>query len=336
MFLPCYGLAEATLMVSAGRWSGTSATDGPVSCGRPVSGQRVLVVDPDSETACGNEQEGEIWLAGVQVATGYWSGGCGELFGSLAGETFLRTGDRGYLKDGELFLTGRAKDVIVYRGVNYHAVDVESAALDLVGPIGGAAAAFLVDTEPQPLPVLILEVRGKADAQLAKSVRAAVLAQTGLALGLVALIAPRSVPRTSSGKVRRADCREAFLHGAFDNGVVDDPTRLAVVADRRCRTSATEQLTAVICGIAAGVCDGADCLPTDSLLELGVDSVRAAEMAAILEDALGLPVPLEAVLTAATPQGAANRLWERWLVEDGRPGALRDRIASLANGEEGF
>jgi acyl-CoA synthetase (AMP-forming)/AMP-acid ligase II/acyl carrier protein len=330
-FLPCYGLAEATLIVSAGHWSSPPAgAGGPVSCGTPVSGQQVVIVDPDRLVPAGDGAEGEIWITGPHITAGYLSGATTDLFGELDGVRFLRTGDLGYLRDGELFLTGRAKDVIVFRGVNYHASDVEAAALTAAGQVARTAAAFLVDTGPEPVPVLILEVRGTPDESLARSIRAAVLTQTRLRLGLVALVPLRSVPRTSSGKVRRSACRDALLAGAFDRAALSDPAVLTALADSCARDAAAAQLASMICGIVAGVCDAADCQPADRLADLGVDSVQAAEAAAVLEDALGLTVPLETVLAAPTPQSAADALLARWRAEGCAAGLVRDRLALAA------
>ncbi|MFF4832710.1 fatty acyl-AMP ligase [Streptomyces sp. NPDC001315] len=331
-FLPCYGLAEATLIVSAGHWSGPSADDS-VSCGTPVAGQRVVVVDPEAGTACEDGQEGEIWIAGRHVTPGYWSADDSGLFGELDAETYLRTGDLGRLRDGELTVTGRAKDVIVFRGVNHHASDIETPALELLGRRGGTAAAFLVDDGPEPYPVLVLEVRGTPDAELASQVRAAVLAETRLPLGLVVLVPPRAVPRTSSGKVQRSACRDAFLAGAYDDAIVDDRARFGELTGGRPSSVAAAELATVICGIVAGLRDIPECLPTDSLMDLGLDSVLAAEAAAVLEDALVLPVPLETVLTAATPQDVADGLVTSWLSEGRAADAVLDRVVSVIKGE---
>lgn len=339
-FLPCYGLAEATLIVSAGRWAGpvpptttSTSTAGTVetavSCGTPVPGQRVVVVDPDRAVPCPDGEEGEIWVAGRHVTPGYFSGEAAGLFGELGGERFLRTGDRGRLCGGELHVTGRTKDIIVFRGVNHHAVDVEAAALDAAGRSGGAAAAFLVDDGPDPYAVLVMEVRGRVDDGLAGSIRAAVLERTRLPLALVALVPPRSVPRTSSGKVRRSDCRTAFLDGAYAGaGTSSDGTP----AEVRARSAATSGLTTVICGIVAEVCGLHDCRPSDGLAGTGLDSVRAAEVAAILQDALGFDVPLEAVLGARSPQAVSDALMASWLT-DRTAIAIRDRLGALTDDE---
>jgi acyl-CoA synthetase (AMP-forming)/AMP-acid ligase II/acyl carrier protein len=340
-FLPCYGLAEATLIVSAGHWSGPADdADAAVSCGTPVTGQRVVIVDP--ERLAPTDGEGEIWVSGPHVTHGYLSGGSAELFGELDGITHLRTGDLGRLHDGELVLTGRAKDVIVCRGVNYHAVDVEAAALRAAGPAGRTAAAFLVESGPDPVPVLVLEVRGKPDEAFAARIRAAALAQTGLRLGLVVLARPRSVPRTSSGKVRRSACRDAFAAGAFAGAVCSGAgagmapgAAGADHAGEGARDAATAELTALIDGIAAGVCDLDDCRPDDTLADLGMDSVRAAEAAAVLENALGLKVPLEAMLCAATPRQIASALVSSWADAGVAPFQVIDRVRTAGAGAEG-
>jgi acyl-CoA synthetase (AMP-forming)/AMP-acid ligase II len=334
-FLPCYGLAEATLMVSAGHWSGpvtAAGADPVVSCGTPVRGQRVVVVDPARGTPVADGVEGEIWVGGPNVTSGYLSGDPGELFGELDGVRHLRTGDLGHLRGGELHVTGRAKDVIVFRGVNHHAADVEAAALDAVGRAGRLAAAFLLDSGPDPVPVLVLETRGARDDALAATARAAVLARTGLRLGAVALLPPRSLPRTSSGKIRRSAARDAFVAGAFDGAVTADRTTRSAIEEHRARVGTAGELAALVCGVVAAVCEAEACGPADDLIRLGVDSVRAAEAAAVLEHALGLPVPLEALLAVPTAAGAADVLVADWLAGGHAPAALRGRVLAAATG----
>ncbi|MEO3808407.1 AMP-binding protein [Sphaerisporangium sp. B11E5] len=332
-FLPCYGLAEATLIVSAGHWSEPAVeTDSAVSCGTPVRDQRVVVVDPERRLPVDDGVEGEIWVAGPNVTSGYLSGDSGDLFGELDGIRFLRTGDLGYVRDGDLFVSGRIKDVIVFRGVNHHAVDVEAAALDAAGNVGRMAAAFLVDTGPEPLPVLLLETHGRRDETLASEVRAAVLSRTGLRLGVVAVVPPRSLPRTSSGKIRRSAARDAFLAGVFDDALPGGRAALGVPAAGGAQADAAVELATMICGVVAAVCEAGDCRPADNLVDLGVDSVRAAEAAAVLEHALGLTVPLETILAVSTPGDAAKALVADWLAEGREPGFIRDRVITAGDG----
>ncbi len=332
-FMPCYGLAEATLMVSAGHWSGpVGGVDAVVSCGTPVRGQQVVIVDREYHAPVEERTEGEIWIAGPNVTPGYLSGEADDLFAELDGTRFLRTGDLGYLRGGELFVSGRAKDVLVFRGVNYHAVDIEAAAIEAIGRAGRTAAAFLVEDGPEPLPVLALEVQATRDEALASELRSAVLSRTGLWLGLVVLLPPRSLPRTSSGKIRRSATRDAFLAGAFDDAVTSERAILTALAESRRQADVTTELATLICGIIAAVCQAGDCRSTDSLVDRGVDSVRAAEAAAVLEQALGLPVPLETILAVPTPEAAAKALMARWLADGREPGSVRDRLVMLATG----
>jgi acyl carrier protein len=303
-----------------------------VSCGTPVREQQVVVVDPQRLVPAAEGVEGEIWIAGPSITPGYLSGDPGDLFGELGQARYLRSGDLGYLRDGELFVTGRAKDVIVFRGVNYHAADVEAAALDAAGRAGRTAAAFLIDSGPKPLPVLILEAHGARGEALASTVSAAVLSQTGLLLGVVALVPPRSLPRTSSGKMRRSAARDAFVAGAFDDGLTSDPGVVAALAASRAQGALATQLTTLICGIFSGVAGVGDCQPTDSLLALGIDSLRGAEAAAVLEHALGLPVPLESLLAEPTPQGAAQALMAHWLADGQDPRLVGARMATVVSG----
>jgi acyl-CoA synthetase (AMP-forming)/AMP-acid ligase II/acyl carrier protein len=341
-FVPCYGLAEATLMVSAGRWSGQAADGAAVACGAPVAGQRVAIVDPDRLVPA--DGEGEIWVSGPHVTDGYLSGDSASLFGELGGVRYLRTGDLGRWRGDELVVTGRIKDVIVYRGVNYHAQDLESAALDAAGPVGRAAAAFAIDSGPDLVPALVLEVRGRREEALAEQVRTAVLARTGLRLTLVALVRPQSVPRTSSGKTRRSACRDAFLAGAFADAVRSGDTPPASTGTALGRASspaqhddvrdtAAAELAVLIGGIAAEVCQQGTCGTDRTLADLGMDSVRAAEAAAVLESALGLAVPLEAVLGAATPREAAGALVAGWAAAGIRPGQVIECVLAAAAGQ---
>ncbi len=153
-FLPCYGLAEATLIVSGSHWDPAADRSSPdgrrlhVSCGPVISGSRIAIVAGGKHLPDG--EEGEIWVNGPCVTTGYWHGGGQDgPFGELDGTRFLRTGDLGYLHDGELFVTGRAADVLVHRGVNYHAQDIEDAAVLDNPDVRPVAAAFMVDA-PSP------------------------------------------------------------------------------------------------------------------------------------------------------------------------------------------
>lgn len=350
-FLPCYGLAEATLIVAAGHWDADPRPQ-PVSCGRPVRGQRVAVVDPERGRPVTDGAEGEIWIGGPHVTDGYYAGPGRvltppETFGRLGEERMLRTGDLGRWvggrAGGELRITGRIKDVLVVRGVNVHAVDVEAAAEEAAGHRVGVTAAFAVEpggTADRAEVVLVAEVRGQPSDDLPERIRAAVLARTGVSLDRVLLAGPRSVPRTSSGKVRRSACRDAYIAGRFAAPSVGP----GPAAPRRAGAGAPAgrpgvvpdaletELTGLICGVVAAVCAVAECAPDDEVTSLGMDSVRAAEAAAVLQDALQVTVSLEVLLLARTPAEAAAALLRRWS-RDGVPiAAVADRLLLAQRG----
>jgi acyl-CoA synthetase (AMP-forming)/AMP-acid ligase II len=331
-FLPCYGLAEATLLVSARRWNRATPASGGragVSCGRPVAKTEVVAVDPASRERVTVGTEGELWIRGPGVTRGYWSETPADAFGELDGKRFLRTGDLGYLDDGELVVTGRTKDVIVQRGVKHHASDLESAAVEGDPRLRPAAAAFAVETASDAIAVLVVESRARDDAAtVAAAARARTLETTGLRLDVVVVAPPGTIPKTSSGKVQRGLCRTRLLDGEYDAHIALAPegARFAPVSAGAPGNAALVEL---VCGVFAAVCDVADCGPDDTLLDLGGDSVRAAEAAAVLESALDVDVSLELVLGELTPARVAGALAERWEAA-GRDGpGLARRLADL-------
>ncbi|HUE96962.1 MAG TPA: fatty acyl-AMP ligase, partial [Longimicrobiaceae bacterium] len=254
-FVPCYGLAEATLFVSGasrprpptvlpvataaleqGRVEPTTAGPGPgassasagrgdggrerrvVGCGLVAEDLRVVIADPETLTPCPPGRVGEIWIAGPSVASGYWDdeGGSRLTFGAaLPGDPgpFLRSGDLGWIRDGELFIGGRLKDLIIVRGRNHYPQDLERTAGSAHPSLRpGAGAAFGVGAATGEEAVLVHEVeRGlrEVDAEeVATAVRAAVADEHQLRIAEVVLIRPGSLPMTTSGKVQRAACRD--------------------------------------------------------------------------------------------------------------------------------
>lgn len=190
--------------------------------------RRVEIVDPETRVRVEPGGVGEIWLAGPDIASGYWDRPeqSEETFGArIAGSgagPFLRTGDLGALHDGELFVTGRLKDLIIIGGRNIYPQDVE-ATVEAVHPAfeRGACAAFAVERDGEEVLVVVggIKPRGRgagADlGEIAKAVKAAVARDHGVPAGDLVLVAPNSVPRTSSGKVQRRACRQAYLDGGL-------------------------------------------------------------------------------------------------------------------------
>jgi len=346
-FLPCYGLAEATLLVTGAHWSAPTTDGGPgtgdrrVRSGPAVPGTDVAIVDPETGRAVEAGTEGEIWIHGPGVSPGYWQGpGASprpDDRDELDGQTYLRTGDLGRLDDGELVVTGRTKDVLIHRGANYHASDIEEAATTGLAEVRPVAAAFTVDhDDAEPTSVLLVERSGSAAArELADRLRTRVLAATGLWLDAVVVAPARTVPRTSSGKVQRTLARDRYRAGTYDEWLAVGPaTTGGSAATGTTPPAETAAFAALIAGVFAEVCSVDDCGGDTSLLTLGGDSLKAAEIAGILQHASGLEVPVEAVLTDPTPDELAHRLLTRWNDQGVTPGEVLDRIGGTA-GQEG-
>lgn len=232
-FYPCYGMAESTLYIS-GKASGEAArvddSSGVevVCCGVPRGDTAIAVVDPASGVAQAEGRVGEIWVRGGSVSPGYWERAdiSASTFGArLAGEAqgrYLRTGDLGYLLDGQLYVTGRLKDLIIVYGKKYAPQDLEHAAEashPALRPNGGAA--FSVERDGGTRLVLVFELnrawlrRPEQRSAIAGAAVRAIAAAHGVTIDEVLLIKPGALPRTSSGKVRRTQCRADYLSGAL-------------------------------------------------------------------------------------------------------------------------
>ncbi|EKX62836.1 fatty acyl-AMP ligase [Streptomyces ipomoeae] len=252
---PSYGLAEATVFVSAARpgeplrrfaldrdalATGKALVARPddpravllAGCGTPA-GQRVRIADPVSRTASAEGEVGEIWVQGPNVGRGYRNQDrqTRRVFGATFAEAttdpgaWLRTGDLGTVLDGQLIVTGRLKDLIVVDGRNHYPQDIEATAQDAHPAVRrDRLAAFGTPGAAGERVVVVAEhIRGAALADidvpvLVRAVRAAVSARHGLRLADVVLVPPGTVPRTSSGKVSRALTRERYLAGAYAEG----------------------------------------------------------------------------------------------------------------------
>ena len=247
-FLPCYGLAESTLMVTgkrsrglprtvtlsaAGLDQGIAVDPEPgadaralVSSGRAFPGLRVEVVDQSTGRPARNDHVGEVWVSGPSVAQGYWDNpdATDETFGARleSGKgPFLRTGDLGFLRGGDLFVTGRLKDVMIVRGRNVYPQDLEwsvAGCHPLVRAEGGAAFSVEVDGDERLVVVQEVErlARGADPGPVLDAVRGALAEQHDLDAHAVCLIKALTLPKTSSGKVRRRACRDAYLDGSLE------------------------------------------------------------------------------------------------------------------------
>ncbi|WP_327667296.1 fatty acyl-AMP ligase [Streptomyces sp. NBC_00485] len=247
---PCYGLAEATLLVTgarvaaepvrltvddetlgAGRVLPADVGTTLVSSGTTRMDREVVIVDPDTAEPVGPGRVGEIWIGGPDLPTGYWGRPevSDEVFAAKpvgGGGPYLRSGDLGFLHDGELYVTGRCKDLIIVGGRNHYPQDLEFTAEQAHSALRtGCSAAFAVEDGGAERAVLVAgagqgaagtdEAAAAKRAEIARVVRTAVAAAHGITLDDVVVVGPNAVPRTSSGKVQRGACRAAYLRGEY-------------------------------------------------------------------------------------------------------------------------
>ncbi|MGW3981790.1 fatty acyl-AMP ligase [Streptomyces mirabilis] len=236
---PCYGLAEATLIVTGGSADtppvlaaapGSSPHAGAadaaaVGSGRPIPGTTVVIADPERREELPEGEVGEIWVSGAGVAKGYWRNALAtrETFRATLKDRpdrFLRTGDLGFLREGELFVTGRLKDLMVIDGRNHYPQDLELSAEMSHGALRpGCTAAFSVDGGVEgEQPVIVAETAPDAVAdseRITEVIRSAIGEAHGLAVRDVVLVHPGTIPKTSSGKIQRHASRAAYLADAL-------------------------------------------------------------------------------------------------------------------------
>jgi len=231
-FVPCYGLAEATLMVTGRTKGGGARPDatpgheelGRTTCGHVIDGHDVLIVDPEHRIPCADGTEGEIWIAGPSVAMGYWNrpNETAAAFGAQLADgrgPYLRTGDLGLMIDGELTVTGRVKDLVIVAGRKLHAEDIEATIHEMADDRlrHGSNAVFAAEIGGKERIIVAVELNRSPDrisgdlAPIRAAIGAAVARTHDVTVHDVAFLAPGEIPRTSSGKVRRHLCRAQYL-----------------------------------------------------------------------------------------------------------------------------
>lgn len=338
-FLPCYGLAEATLAVTLP--SGTSdplvsgaltgladevtSTADPVGCGPALDGHRLAIIDPDTAESLPDGHCGEICVTGPSVAGGYWNRpeATEKIFGvRVDGEErrYLRTGDMGVLSEGQLYVVGRYRDIIIVRGRNIAPSDIEyhcAAADARLRP--GCSAAFTVPVAGGQRVVVVQEVRDPRDPDsfdvISERIRRAVLADVGIAVDEVILTAPRALPKTTSGKIQRRAARARFLAGDITSLIsppgersFSDRTRPIAKSRPGARRNAMEVLLIEQLEVLLG--NDADPSPTSSFADQGLDSVRAAAFVGNLSVLLGRPVRPNLLFEFPTVEELARHLAE--------------------------
>ncbi len=263
-FYPCYGMAEATLIISGGSQDAavvTKKVQGKaleenriiaarsnesyprtlVSCGRGLINQKIAIANPETLVNCKPGEVGEIWVSGSSIAQGYWRQPeiSEATFAAYLKDTnegpFLRTGDLGFLDQGELFFTGRLKDMIVIKGRNHYPQDIEKTVSETTVWIRpSCVASFSVDIQGEEKLIVLAEVErrywsskrngGKSSSpemigvkELTQLIRREVSKNHDLQVYTTLLIKPGSLPKTSSGKIQRHACRIEFLANTYES-----------------------------------------------------------------------------------------------------------------------
>ena len=308
-----------------------------VGSGRELDGQDVHIVDPQTCEALPPGRVGEIWVSGPSVAQGYWNRpeDSNATFGAMlsqpepaaSGQTvskwrpnpgpYLRTGDLGFFDNGELFVTGRLKDLIIIRGRNHYPQDIEHA-VEQASPLvrAGSVAAFAVDVEGRERVVVTAELeRGRREpAEIAtafEAIRSCLAIDHEVAVEAIVLVRPNSIPKTSSGKIQRHACKRQFLDGTLE--VVEQhvgwlasaapapaaastaprlarqrPVGEASRAHRPDRELPQEIVQTVFDHVRQIAKERAGSLTLDTnIVELGLDSLERMEIVASLEEAFG-------------------------------------------------
>ncbi|MGJ5628670.1 amino acid adenylation domain-containing protein [Nostoc sp. CALU 1950] len=322
-FYPCYGMAEATLIVSGGIKTALAQVktveksalsenqiveataqsqdiQSFVSCGETIPQQQIVIVNPEILTRCSSDEVGEIWVSGLSVGKGYWNREeeTEQTFHAYLKDTkegpFLRTGDLGFLDNGELFITGRAKDLIIIRGRNLYPQDIELTVERSHSSLrSGANAAFTVEVNNEERLVVVqeLEFRAKPNfAEVVNAIRQAITEEHEVQVYGVVLIKPGSISKTSSGKIQRRATRIQFENGEL-NVVESDILKISDIArketqlqrsellalsPRECQPILESYLIELLAGVLSIAID--DINTEEPLNTLGLDSLKVFEL----------------------------------------------------------
>ena len=340
---PGYGLAEATLKVSTvplgvpmsevrlladglarnrivpAQPDSAEGTSVIVGCGISHMAAPIVIADPERCTRLPPSEIGEVWVGGNSIAHGYWRRGeesektfRASLTDDPAAGTFLRTGDLGFIRDGELFICGRRKEVIIIRGLNHYPQDIEATAQQAHPALrANAGAAFSVEHHAEERLVLIQEVerthiRGIEVEVVAAAIRAAIADEHQLQLYALVLVKPHGVPKTSSGKIQRRAAKALFESRNIEDVIaewrapaaiaskVPADASLAAVTGEGAHTEAPnrraiEDWLFDFCCVRLGF-NRADLNPKEPLSRYGMDSLAAVDLAEALGRWLGRQV----------------------------------------------
>jgi len=352
-FCPVFGLSEAMVVTSrqmAGAGSSHVKTIEPaehvdsldwtlargaravVSCGNALAGSQVVVVNPETLIQCGENEIGEVWASNKSVSCGYWQKPEATAHvlkarrPGVAGQTYLRTGDLGLIRDGEIFLTCRMKDLIISRGQNHFPEDIEQTIAQRCSilPRGGSAA-FSIEVGSEEQLIVMAEVAQVADVDftdIITGVRQAIIEYHGLQVYALLLFENGKLPRNRAHEIDRKGCRSGFVKNALTplaewrRSVAENVnTNIRLDRDALLKTSAAEREQTLLIFMQEQVANLMSLAPKDvdlnqSLIRLGIDSLLTIELKNRIKTAIGAVIPMTDFLAAPTIRDLTRQLAE--------------------------
>ncbi|MEQ1905165.1 MAG: aminotransferase class I/II-fold pyridoxal phosphate-dependent enzyme [Pirellulaceae bacterium] len=351
---PCYGMAESSLIITGGKQAeapiirafdrvalvehrvvslteGDSKASDLVGCGQVLPGEEMLIVHPESRKLMPENEIGEVWVTSSSVGQGYWNKPeeTARTFHATLnpdnGKRYLRTGDLGFMDRGELFITGRLKDMIIIRGVNRYPQDIEATVEACDQRLrNSGAAAFAVQRWDREHLVVVAEVERSPNSGLdgiIEKIRKSVIAEHDVPPDAIVLVRANSVPKTSSGKVQRHACRINYLENkllVLDRwSVLDETEAVEAAGEVAAELSESDSLDSTVLAMVIKAvkqvgAERARNVNADSniVVDLGLDSLERLEIARILETTFGGRIPDEVLQEIETVREVASAVQE--------------------------
>lgn len=360
-FFPCYGMAETTLFVTGHTHPQYDEVDIPsletgtitrgqsdkttclVSSGKNVDGQDLRIVNPKTLRLCKENEVGEIWVAGKHVAAGYWQldAKTKESFHAMTSDTqegpFLRTGDLGYLReDGELFVTGRAKDVIIINGKNHYPQDIELTTEQsdpMIQPF--STAAFSIEENGEEQVVIATEIQRQhmrnTDLEvLASTIAKSVSTLHEVSVHSVNILRPMSIPKTSSGKIQRHAAKQQYLNKELKTLIEWEAHSSTHTEDRVIIAPETEP-EEILVSIWKEVLETDQVCVTDDFFSLGGNSLIATQILSRIEDQFGIEMSFQDLFDVTNIKELAVRVETAQIeaLEDIDPELLEEMLEEI-------
>jgi acyl-CoA synthetase (AMP-forming)/AMP-acid ligase II/acyl carrier protein len=320
-FYPCYGMAEATLMVSGyktGKPPLTIEVDKKlVSSGSIVPGMSVKILNGADLHECGELEAGEVYISGDNVTSGYWNKDNSSLFHQIDHQLFFPTGDLGFFYKNEIFIHGRLKEMLIIRGENIYPYDIEqmiAKRISVVEPNG--VAVFSVNI-PEEACVVVAEIKRTSlkDVDVFHTIRLIeneVIDSFGIVPHDILLINPLGIPRTTSGKIQRLKCNENYVQQVFNvigsrekltpSSLINNDALLSAVKDNGDVEAIRSYLIQVI-ESKTGSIKKTSLHEFTELTSMGIDSLRAMELVNTVNKDLHINIDVTKVFQDNTLSG---------------------------------